>query len=300
MSKIAILTDSVTCFPPRLAEEHNIHVIPVHINFGGRSYRDEVDITPAQFYKMLRQAVDLPTTSSPSVGEYQALYRELGQGAEAIVCITYSGSLGMGYSSAVAASKTLNSPRVRIVDSRTALMAEGFLALEAARAAAEGENLAGVVRRVEELVPKVNLFIVFETLEYLHQSGCIGKTKALLGSVLQIKPILCVPTEKGIVDVLGKARTKRKAMNQMLNLMAEKVGDNPVHAAVQHADVPEEAWRLTEEIATRFDCVELHFADFSPVVGTHTGPGAISVAFYTETPAWFTEAKKHLYSFLKT
>ena len=284
MSKIAILTDSVACFPPRLAEEHNIHVIPIHINLGGRSYRDGVDITPAQFYKMLRQAIDLPTTSAPSVGEYQAFYRELGQEARAIVCITYSGSLGMGYDSALAARKTLNSPHVHVVDSRTALMAEGFLALEAARATAEGEDLAGVVKRVEGLIPRVNLFIVFETLEYLHRGGRIGKAKALLGSVLQIKPILCVPTEKGVIDVLGKARTKRKAMNQMLNLMAKEVGDNPVHIAVQHADVPEEAQSFMEEIASRFNCVELHLADFSPVVGTHTGPGAISVAFYAETP----------------
>ena len=283
MSKIAILTDSVTCFPPKLAEEHNIHVIPVHINFGAKSYRDGVDITPVQFYKMLRQAVDLPTTSSPSVGEYQAFYRELGREAEAIVCITYSGSLGMGYSSALAASKTLNSPRVHVIDSRTALMAEGFLALEAARAAAEGEDLAGAVRRVKELIPKVNLFVVLETLEYLHRGGRIGKAAALMGSLLQIKPILCVPTEKGVVDVLGKARTKKKAMNQMLNLMAKEVGGNPVHVAVQHAAVPEEAQRLMEEIASRFNCVELYLADFSPVVGTHTGPGAISVAFYAET-----------------
>jgi DegV family protein with EDD domain len=284
MSKIAVLTDSVTCLPPKLAEEHNIHVIPIHINFGGKSYRDGVDIAPAQFYKVLRQTVDLPTTSSPSVGEYQTFYRELGREAEAIVCITYSGSLGMGYSSALTASKTLNSPRVHVVDSRTVLMAEGFLALEAARAAAGGEDLASVVRRVNEFIPKVNLFIVFETLEYLHRGGRIGKAEALLGSLLQVKPILCVPTEKGVVDVLGKARTKRKALSQMLNIMAERVGDNPVHAAVQHADVPEEAQSFMEEIVSRFNCVELHLADFSPVVGTHTGPGAISVAFYTEIP----------------
>jgi len=105
-----------------------------------------------------------------------------------------------------------------------------------------------------------------------------------MGSLLQIKPILCVPTEKGVVDVLGKARTKRKAINRMLDLMAEKVGDRPIHVAVQHADAPEEAQRLMEEINSHFNCAELYLADFSPVVGAHAGPGAVSVAFYAEMP----------------
>ncbi|MEA3460050.1 MAG: DegV family protein, partial [Chloroflexota bacterium] len=182
---------------------------------------------------------------------------------------------------AEAASRMLPEIPIHVVDSYTAAMAQGFVVLEAARAAAKGARLEGVTKRAKEMIPKVNLLATLATLEYLQRGGRIGRAAALMGSVLKIRPILYVARD-GVADVLEKPRTRAKAVRRILEIAEERVGSRPAHVAVIHADVPREAEKLREEVASRLNCVELFITDFTPVLGTHGGPGVLGLTFWAE------------------
>jgi len=284
MARIAILTDSVSCLPDEVCQKYSIHTIPLHVNFGTESYLDGVEISLDEFYRRLREARPLPTTSAPSVGEYLALYRRIAEeGAEAIICIPYGKELGMGYSAALTAAQEVEGLEVRVVDSGTGLMAEGFLALEAARAAAAGATVQEVVDRVQELIPRVFVFITMDTLEYLRRGGRIGDAQALLGSVLQIKPLIQLRATKGRPEPLGRSITRSRALRDLVDHMARVVEDRPVHVAIQQgASKPEEVEWLTQAVSERFDCRELYQTGITPVIGTHTGPGTLALSFWAE------------------
>jgi len=281
MGKIAVVTDSVANIPAELVEKYDIHVIPCLVVFGQEVFRDGVDMTPTEFYRRFRESEELPTTSVPSMGEFLSLYRRLGKEAEGIVSIHLSNKLSATVELARGASRMLPDIPIRVIDTHNAAMAQGFVVLEAARVAAAGGSLREVVAKAEEMIPKVHLRAVLDTLKYLHRTGRIGRAEALAGSVLQIKPILHVGRD-GVVEALEKPRTKRKAVRRMLEMMEEIVGSGPVHVAVMHADALEEAERLREEVASRFNCVELLVTEFTPVMGAHTGPGLLGLAFYSD------------------
>lgn len=284
MSRISILTDSLACVPDELKREHSIYVIPLHVHFGSESYLDGVELEQDEFYRRLRGARQLPTTSAPSVGEFQSSYRQMAEeGAQAIVCITCAGELSMTYSAGLTAAQEMQGLDIRVVNSRTGMMAQGFLALEAARAAADGATAQEVVDRVQELIPKVHVFITMDTLEYLRRGGRIGGAQALLGSVLQIKPLVQLPPDRGRVEPLGRSITRARALRDLVNHMAQVVGGRPVHVAVQQgAAQPEEVHSLTRSVSDRFDCRELYQTGITPVIGTHMGPGTLALSFWAE------------------
>ncbi|MEA3345298.1 MAG: DegV family protein [Chloroflexota bacterium] len=284
MHHIAILTDSVSCLPDKLRREYSIQVIPLHVNFGSESHLDGVEMSMDEFYHRLREADPLPTTSAPSVGEYLTFYRQMAEeGAEAIICIPYGRQLGMGYGTALTAAQQMEEIDIRVVDSGTGLMAEGFLALEAARAAAAGATVQEIMDRIQELIPRVYVLITMDTLEYLRRGGRIGEVQALLGSVLRIKPLIQLRTDKGRLEPLGRSHTRSRALRDLVNHMARVVGDRPVHVAVhQGACKPEEVEWLTQAVEERFDCRELYQTGITPVIGTHTGPGTLALSFWAE------------------
>ena len=279
MSKIAVVTDSTAYLPPELVAQYGIRVMPQQLIWGNETFLDGVTIDPPTFYEHLSRSADIPTTSQASAGEFADLFAEAARNADGIVGVFISTELSGTVASALAAQELLPDLPIEVVDSRFTTMGLGFVALAAARAAAEGKGLAEVAAAARELVPRVNVFFVVETLKYLHQGGRIGGASRLLGSALRIKPLLHLT--EGRIDALGRVRTKRKAVQRMLEVMAERVGNAPVHAAVIHANVPEEATRLREQVRERFPYTELHLAELSPVIGTHVGPGTVGVAFYT-------------------
>jgi DegV family protein with EDD domain len=280
MGRVLVVTDSNATLPETLVRELGIRVVPIVLNLGGRSYRDGIDITTYEFYRLLRSTPHIPTTSAPSMDGFVRVYAAAGPEVVGIVVIVLPPQLSAVHDVALMASQLVEGPPIRVIDSGTAAMAQGFVVLEAARAAAVGAGLEEVVARAEEVASKVRLYAALETLEYLHRGGRIGGAAAWLGSVLQITPVL--QALDGRVEPVARPRTRRRAIQVMLDEMARHVGDRPVHVAICQADALEEAMDLKRCVQERFDCSELYVTEFTPVMGAHAGPGLLGIAFYVD------------------
>jgi len=280
VSKVAIVTDSTANLPARLAEQLGIRVVPLSINFQDQSYRDGVDVTPSEVYRLLRANKQIPTTSAPSLGDFLRVYEAAVQDASSIVSIHPSVQLSATHQVAMTASHVMTDVPIRVIDSQTGGMAHGFAVLEAARAAASGANPDEIVACTMRVAARAQLLFTIDTLEYLHRGGRIGAAAALLGNALQIRPVLHIVN--GHVDALAQVRTKARAVDRIVGHMAQSAGGRPLHVAVFHADVPQEAEELRRRLADGFECVELFVTEFTPVMGAHTGPGVLGAAFYVE------------------
>jgi len=280
MSKVAVVTDSVANLPPELVERYSITIISLLVAFGPKVFRDGVDMTSAQFYRRLGEDKHLPTTSTPSMGDFLGLFHRLAREAEAIACIHLAHEFSGTVAIAEEVGQSFKEVPVRVVDSRSAAMAEGFVVLEAARMAAKGGDLVAVVVRARGMIPRVNLVVMLDTLKYLYRGGRIGRAARLMGSALQFKPVLSV--ENGAVDALERPRTWPKAVRRILEIMAARVRGRPVHAAVVHADALDKAEQLRQKVASLFNCRELYATDLTPVMGTHAGPGVLGVAWWSD------------------
>lgn len=280
MREVAVVTDSAANLPAELVHQYHIHVIPLWLRLKDRLYRDEVDVTASEFYRHLREDKEPPTTSQPSVGDFLNVYRQLAEEARAIVSIHLPAKLSGTLSSAQAAARQLPSLPIEVMDSGNAGMGEGFVVLAAARSAMEGASLPQVVDKAREVASKVQLLATLDTLEYLVRGGRLSAAANLVRPALQVKAM--VSLRQGNLRLLGLARSRDKAVQRLLDLMAEEVGDQPIHAAVLHSDVLEEAKRLRQVVAERFHCLELYLTALTPVMGVHAGPGVLGVIFYPE------------------
>ena len=280
VKKVAVVTDSVAMLPEQLAEGLDVGVVPIVLNLGDRSYRDGIDLSTSEFYRLLRTSEKLPTTAAPSLGEFVKAFEEALTNAEAVVAIHVSAQLTSVYRTALMAARSITGARICVLDSQSATMAEGFVALAAARAAAAGADLDAVVTVAEEVRSKVRFFAFLETLEYLRRGGRVGNAAALMGNAIQLRPIVHIVD--GQIASLARPRTRRKATQAMLDIMATEVADRPVHAAVLHADSLDDARDLGSRVKDQFDCLELHVTELTPVMGTHTGPGLLGLAYYAE------------------
>jgi len=278
-SKIAVVTDSTAYIPDSLLEGLDVSVIPVWLLWDDDRFRDGVDIGPPAFYRRLKKSRTLPTTSQPSVGEFENFYRQVAAEAEAIVSVLVSSKISGTVASAQAAGERLSDLKIRVVDSLTITMGLGFAVLAAARAAAAGKSLEEVVAAAEEMKDKMHLLFVVDTLEYLHRGGRIGGAKRLFGTALNIKPILHF--KDGLIEPLSQARTKSKAISLMMEIIEERLGGKPMaKAAVVDVDSPKEGDEVAGQVTERFGPSAVHRSIVSPVVGTHVGPGTIGIAFY--------------------
>jgi len=280
MKRVVVVTDSNAALPERLVQELDIRVVPVLLHLDGHSFRDGVDLAPGEFYRLLRRGGHVPKTSAPSVGDFLRVFASAAGEAQGIVAIHLPPQLSAVYNTALLASQLVDGLPIRVVSSQTAAMAQGFVVLEAARAAAAGAGLDAVSARAEEMSKRVRLLAALETLEYLRRGGRIGGAAALVGSALRIMPILHLVN--GRAEPLTIARPRKKAGDCMLREMGKHAGDRPVHVAVCHGDVAEEAEALRRQVAGRFDCVELYVTEFTPVMGAHAGPGLLGLAFYAD------------------
>lgn len=277
--RIAVITDSTAGIPDSLMGGLDITVIPVWLLWDNDRFLDGVDIDAPTFYSRLRESKTLPTTSQPSAGEFERFYRQVATRADAIVSVLVSSKISGTIASAEAARAQLPDIDIRIVDTGSTSMSLGFAAVAAARAAAAGKSVDEATAAAEEMASKVQLLFVVDTLEYLHRGGRIGGAKRLLGSALQIKPILHFLD--GEITSLTQARSKPKAIALMMELVQERLGGKRMaEAAVVNVDCPDEAVKIAGHIEARFGPITVHHSSVSPVVGTHVGPGTMGIAFY--------------------
>jgi DegV family protein with EDD domain len=259
----------------------NISVIPLWLLWDGESYQDGIDIFPTEYYQRLVKSKTLPTTSQPSAQEFVDFYQKVLSDADAIVSVLVSSQISGTIASAEAAAAEHPEFGVRIVDSNSSAMGLGLAVLAAARAAKEGKSIGDVVAAAENMRDRVNTIFVVDTLEYLHKGGRISGGKRLLGSALNIKPILHF--EEGQIRPLSQARTKRKALNQLLDIVEERLAGKPMQeTAIMDVDTPGEGDMVADMVKERFEPARVHRTTVSPVVGTHVGPGTVGIAFYAK------------------
>jgi len=284
MPKVAIVTDSIANLPKELVASYGIGIVPIRLLFKDKVYRDGIDITPSEAYELLLQDPESFNTSPSAPGHYFEAYREASTRAENILCITLSSKLSTGYDMARVAKEQAETelPQTSIVvmDSQTVTAAEGFVALAGARAAAEGKDLAEVIKAAEEVRDKVTFLALLDTIRYVYRTGRIPKVAANVGAMLNIRPILT--SSSGLVRFKGVVRNREHGINRLLKIMRDKVGQSPVHVAVMHAYTPDEAEKLRERISSEFNCAELFITEFSPVMGYATGTGTLGFAFYKD------------------
>lgn len=280
---VAVITDSTANIPDDYVNELNIHVIPQILNWEGDTYLDGIDITPSEFYQRLVQAKELPTTSQPSAGQFYEFFGNLAETNEAIIGVFISEHLSGTIDSALTAAEMMSDFPIEIVDSKSASMGLGFIAMAVARSLNEDATYEEAVQLARNLIPVTHAIFVVDTLEYLHKGGRIGGAQRLVGSLLSMKPLLHL--EEGRIEPLARIRTKRKAVEKLLDVVASDVeGKGKLHASVIHAAAPEDAEQFKEQVIERLDPVELITSELSPVVGTHTGPGLVGMGYYTELP----------------
>ncbi len=285
MSKIAIVTDSVACITADIQKKHDIRVAPVQIIWDKVEYRDGVDITTTEFYKRLRTSKTLPTTSSGMPGEFTQIFEELKkEKVDGIVAVVLSSALGAAYKSALTARDSLSdAPPIEVVDTKSAMIAQGFAVLAAARAVEAGASIADAAKAAADMAARTHLFWAMDTLEYLRKGGRVSVPQAILASWLNVKPLMSVNVENGKIEPLARVRTRGKVMGKLIEIMDERVSSaTPLHVAVVHGDAGEEAHKLEQIIAERYKPVELMLSEITPVIGTHMGPGTLGLAFYNE------------------
>jgi DegV family protein with EDD domain len=286
MKKVAIITDSTCCLPQELVKKYHIRIVPLEIIYEDKSYRDGIDITPTEVYHIMRKKENLPTTSTAAVGDFLEAYREMGRTAESVLCITLTSLQSQTFQAAVTArdmaKEEMPETTVEVFDSRAVAGSLGFMVLAAARAAENGAGLAECLEAAKKVMDKVNFLAMLDTLYYLARLGRIAKAAAWAGAMLNVKPVLGHTPAVGVTEPVARPRTKAKAIERMLEIMVEKVGNAKVHVMVQHADDLEEAKKLLAEVKSRLNCVESYITEFTPVMGVHTGPGLLAIGFYTD------------------
>lgn len=274
---VRVVTDSACDLPERVVAELGIEIVPLTIRFGAEELVDREELSNQAFWQRLVDAPALPETAAPSAGAFEARFRALADdGADGIVCVNLSSRLSATMQAAqVAASAVADRCPVQVVDSLTCSMGLGNLCLAAARRAKDGASLADVVSEVTDRRGRTRLFGTLDTLEYLKKGGRIGNARALLGSMLAVKPV--VEVRDGVVEEAGKVRTRSKA----LHLLADKVHDQSVEsvAVLQGSAADLDTFLdLIDDVAPRDKIV---VGDVGPVIGTHAGPGVLGVTFQT-------------------
>lgn len=285
MPSIAIVTDSVACIPENLRESLKIHWVPYYIHRGKEVLRDLVTIQRDEFYRWLPSARELPTTASPGPGDYLKTYEQAveAMGANILVSIHMTSKGSGAFQAAKAAqsiaSETMPEVHIEVIDTLNASMCHGWMVIEAARAALNGLTLAEIVALITRMISVTQIIQTADTLRYLYMGGRIGKAKQLVGSLLNIKPLISM--QEGTIVPLGQARSRHRAYQMMVEKIEETVGYlGKIKIAYIHAAEPEEIEKIKTLVEARLTCVESLIAELSPALGVHTGPGTAGLCYF--------------------
>lgn len=283
MNKVKIITDTACDLTMDYLAAQGIGVVPMTINFADRSYRDGFDLSRDEFYRLLSAADKLPTTAQPTPGDFlQVLQEALTAGQEAVVITISSGMSGTYESALMAREQVDQKEKVGVFDSRTASLGQGLMVIKAQEMAAAGLGMNEILKELTKI--RARLFSVFtlDTLEYLQKGGRISRVQAMMGDVLNIKPILEVDKEGRIVP-REKVRGRRRAIKRLLEIMAAEGRElSNQLITIGHSRCEEEALAFAEELKKLYNIKEIQIGEISSTVGTHTGPGCLTVFFQGE------------------
>ena len=280
---IGILTDTTASIPDNLVQKLGLEIVPYYVHRGLETLRDNVDVKPREFAEWLKGATRLPTTSNPAPGDYVMGLRRLAGQVKEIVVLTMTSKGSGAYQSCLAGAsmfrEQLPDVQVEVVDTLQVAMSQGWAAVEAARAALSGLSFDQVIQRARQVAQKGTMIQTADTLRYLHMGGRIGKATHLVGSLLNIKPLIGM--QDGIIVALGTARSRLKAYRRMVELIQQQVGEGArIKIAFTHVAALEQVEKLQEMVTARFKCVEIIVTELSPALAVHSGPGTVGVNFF--------------------
>ena len=283
MPTVAVLTDSTASIPEEMLEELHIHTVAYYIHRGQEVLRDLVTIQREEFLNWLATASVLPTTASPGPGDNVEAYKNLAEsGAEEIISIHMTSKASGAYQAACIAQSMLVEQipelHVEVIDTRNAALCQGWMAIEAARASLAGLRLEKVAAKVRGMVPVTHLLQTADTLRYLYMGGRIGRAKNMVGSLLNIKPLIGV--EDGEIVPLGLARSRLQAYQAMVDKIEAAVGKSKIKIAYVHAGAKQEVEKIKNIVEGRLNAVESIIGELSPALAVHTGPGTAGLCYF--------------------
>lgn len=277
---VRIVTDSTADLTPELLQEFgvedHVHIVPLTVHFGEEEFQDGVDLARDAFYEMLRRRAEMPRTSQPSPAAFADVYREISSPGETILSIHISSKLSGTHQSAALAARQFDDREIEVVDTRSVSLGLGLMVLSAAKAAKEGKSKQEILSQLRQRIAAARILFVVDTLEYLHKNGRIGKAQALVGGLLNVKPLLAL--EDGIVSPVEKVRGKAKARERMIERVLETAPPGSVEmGAILHACAPDEAQEVAARLGQQYGGLTFHVEELGPTVGTHAGPGTLGV-----------------------
>jgi len=278
MASVVLVTDSTADIPREWRERLGIVMVPLKVNFGPDSYLDNIDLLPAEFYQKLTQSSVLPTTSQPSPADFFEVFKQLSSEGKSIVSVHLSSALSGTYQSAMIARSMLEGEGdITVIDSKSACYGYGMIVVAAAEMAARGESVEAILEEVQRMRREMRLYFVVATLEYLQKGGRIGKAAAMVGSLLNIKPILTIDDEGGISPV-DKVRGQKRALSRIAEMLEQDVGNQPVHLGIALTPgFDDQAKEMSALLRSRLNTMSYSESDIGPVIGSHAGPGTVGV-----------------------
>ncbi len=279
MNRVAIVTDSTAGLSAEACRELSISVVPLLVNWDGKTYQDGIDIQAGDFYKKLEASKTVPTTSQPSVAAFEGVYAPLIEAGSDILTLPISSKLSGTFDSATQASQLFPSGRIKVMDSLQASVPLALLVLAAARAAQKGASLLEVVNLVSSYQKRIRTLFVVETLEYLRKGGRIGAAASFLGTTLNLKPIL--ELKDGVILPLEKVRTSRKAIARAFEIVEKEVGKQASQEffGIACTEISTHFEEILKTAREKFRIQEEIIGILSPVLGTHTGPGTLALVY---------------------
>ncbi|HYY45517.1 MAG TPA: DegV family protein [Candidatus Angelobacter sp.] len=272
---VRIVTDSTADLSEAQRQSSGITVVPLDVRFGDEVFKDHVELSGEEFFTRLKASTQLPKTSQPAVGAFEDVFRRHREAGDDVVAVLISSKVSGTFGAAQMAAGSVDQDHITVIDSLTASMALGFLALEAAGMAKTGASRAQVAERIQSLVPKAHVLAAVDTLTYLEKGGRIGRARALLGSLLNVKPLITL--QDGEVAPLGRARGRVQAIDKLVDQLGR--AGKLTHLAVLHGAALADAERLRERVAQNYPDLDIPFAEIGAVIGTYTGPGVIGFTY---------------------
>lgn len=274
--KTAIVTDSTAYIPLEVREKYDIHMIPLTVILDTEVYEEERELRAAEFYEIIKTK-DLPTTSQPSIGKFVELFEKLSENYDEVISVHLSSGISGTYQGAISAGDMVEEIDVFAFDTEVSCMVQGFYAIEAAKLAKQGKTAAEIMPILDELKETSHAYFMVDDLSNLQRGGRLSSAQAIIGSLLQVKPLLHFQDK--LIVPFEKIRTKKRAMKRIVELLREATNGDPYYAVIIHANREEEAIEWKAELEQEFPNIEFSLSYFGAVIGTHLGEGSMGLGW---------------------